>query len=115
MQKSRNDRRKVKHLKIRQHLSGTASVPRVSVYKSLHNFYAQLINDENHTTLAAASTKDLPQHANNIDAVKQVAKLFAKKLHELKVEQVVYDRSGYIYHGKVAAFADSLREEGIKF
>ncbi|MBN0919184.1 50S ribosomal protein L18 [[Mycoplasma] gypis] len=115
MQKSRNQKRQVKHLKIRQHLSGSASVPRVSIYKSLHNFYAQLINDETHTTIAAASTKDLAQHANNVEAVKEVAKIFAAKLKEKNVSKVVYDRSGYLYHGKVAAFADSLREEGIKF
>ncbi|MBU4691342.1 50S ribosomal protein L18 [Mycoplasma zalophi] len=115
MQKSRKDRRVTKHMKIRMHLQGTADVPRVTVFKSLHNFYAQLINDETHTTLAASSTKALSLTTNNIEAVKTVAKDFATKLKNKNVTKIVFDRSGYIYHGKVAAFAETLREEGINF
>lgn len=115
---SRNEKRKAKHLKITNKLSkGSAKIPRVCVYKSLHNFYAQAINDEKHITLAAYSTKNLDasKKANNINAVKLVAKGFAKALKQLKIKQIVFDRSGYIYHGKLQAFCDTLREEGIKF
>ncbi|QJR43981.1 50S ribosomal protein L18 [Mycoplasma miroungirhinis] len=115
MQKSRKDRRVTKHMKIRMHLQGTTEIPRVSVFKSLHNFYAQLINDETHTTLVSSSTKSLSLTTNNIDAVKKVAKDFASKLKNKNITKIVFDRSGYIYHGKVAAFADTLREEGINF
>lgn len=113
---SRNLKRKAKHLKITNKLSkGTALVPRVVVFKSLHAFYAQAVNDELHTTIALSSTQILENKANNIDAVKLVAKDFAKKLLAINVKSIVFDRSGYIYHGKLAAFADTLREEGIKF
>ena len=111
---SRNEKRKAKHLKITNKLSkGSAKIPRVCVYKSLHNFYAQAINDEKHITLAAYSTKNLDasKKANNINAVKR----FAEALKQLKIKQIVFDRSGYIYHGKLQAFCDTLREEGIKF
>lgn len=113
---SRNERRKAKHLKITNKLAkGTAQRPRVVVFKSLHNFYAQAVNDTTHTTLASFSTRQLAEKGNNIEAVKLVAKEFALKLKEAKVSEIVFDRSGYIYHGKLAAFAATLREEGIKF
>ncbi|PZW01623.1 50S ribosomal protein L18 [Metamycoplasma auris] len=113
---SRNQKRVAKHLKITNKLAkGTSIRPRVVVYKSLHNFYAQAINDENHTTLASFSTRQLQQVGNNIDAAKAVAKEFALKLKALNISEIVFDRSGYIYHGKLAAFADTLRQEGIKF
>ncbi|TPE58003.1 50S ribosomal protein L18 [[Mycoplasma] falconis] len=113
---SRNQKRQNKHLKIRNRLSqGTAEVPRVTVFKSLHNFYAQAVNDLEHVTLASSSTLQLAEKGNNIESVKLVAKAFAAKLKALKIEKIVFDRSGYIYHGKLAAFCDTLREEGIKF
>ncbi|BAP39737.1 50S ribosomal protein L18 [Metamycoplasma canadense] len=113
---SRNEKRKAKHLKITNKLAkGTAQRPRVVVFKSLHNFYAQAVNDLTHTTLASFSTRQLNEKGNNIEAVKKVAKEFALKLKEAKILEIVFDRSGYIYHGKLAAFADTLREEGIKF
>lgn len=115
---SRNLKRKAKHLKITNKLAkGTASRPRVNVFKSLHHFYAQAVNDLSHTTIASASTKQLANEikGNNIAAVKEVAKIFASNLKAAKINEIVFDRSGYIYHGKLAAFADTLREEGIKF
>ncbi|MBN4089596.1 50S ribosomal protein L18 [Mycoplasma enhydrae] len=115
---SRNKKRKAKHLKITNKLAkGTASRPRVVVFKSLHNFYAQAINDANHTTLASFSTRQLSDKdkGNNISTVKLVAKEFASNLKKAKISEIVFDRSGYIYHGKLAAFADTLRQEGIKF
>ncbi len=116
--KSRNEKRLIKHLKIKNKLSaGTSKVPRVCVFKSLHHFYAQAVNDEKHVTLSAASTQELAKTAkgNNIEAVKKVAKIFAAKLKEAKITKIVFDRSGYIYHGKIKAFCEVLREEGIKF
>ncbi|ASI53921.1 50S ribosomal protein L18 [Metamycoplasma hyosynoviae] len=113
---SRNEKRVAKHLKITNKLSkGTAKVPRVCVFKSLHHFYAQAINDEKHITLASYSTQKLAKKANNIEAVKAVAKGFADALKNAKIKQIVFDRSGYIYHGKVKAFCEVLRAEGIKF
>ncbi|AZZ65578.1 50S ribosomal protein L18 [Metamycoplasma phocicerebrale] len=113
---SRNEKRKAKHLKITNKLAkGTAQRPRVVVFKSLHNFYAQAVNDLTHTTLTSASTRQLSKPGNNISSVKLVAKDFAANLKKAKISEIVFDRSGYIYHGKLAAFADTLREEGIKF
>ncbi|AZG68746.1 50S ribosomal protein L18 [Mycoplasma struthionis] len=114
---SRNDRRVAKHLKITNKLSkGTASRPRVTVFKSLKNFYAQAVNDSTHTTLVSSSTLSLNLSSkNNIEGVKLVAKDFATKLKTAKISEIVFDRSGYIYHGRLAAFCDILREEGIKF
>lgn len=113
---SRNQKRKAKHLKITNKLAkGTLSRPRVVVFKSLHNFYAQAVNDQTHTTIASFSTRQLSEKGNNIEIVKKVAKEFAAKLKQAKISSIVFDRSGYIYHGKLAAFADTLREEGIKF
>ncbi|AWX69267.1 50S ribosomal protein L18 [[Mycoplasma] anseris] len=115
---SRNLKRKAKHLKITNKLSkGTNEVPRVCVYKSLHNFYVQAINDLTHTTIVSSSTKQLAAEnkGNNIASVKLVAKLFAQALKAKKITKIVFDRSGYIYHGKLAAFCDVLREEGINF
>ncbi|AWX42713.1 50S ribosomal protein L18 [Metamycoplasma cloacale] len=115
---SRNLKRKAKHLKIRNKLAqGSAETPRVCVYKSLHNFYAQAVNDATHTTLVSSSTHNLPSDikGNNIASVKLVAKEFAQLLKAKKITKIVFDRSGYIYHGKLAAFCEVLREEGIKF
>ena len=107
--KSRNEKRLIKHLKIRNKLSaGTSKVPRVCVFKSLHHFYAQAVNDEKQELAKTAK-------GNNIEAVKKVAKIFAAKLKEAKITKIVFDRSGYIYHGKIKAFCEVLREEGIKF
>ncbi|MBN0970724.1 50S ribosomal protein L18 [Mycoplasma phocoeninasale] len=113
---SRNLKRKAKHLKITNKLAkGTETKPRVVVFKSLHHFYAQAVNDLSHTTLASSSTRELSNKGNNIETVKLVAKEFASKLKKANIETIVFDRSGYIYHGKLAAFCDILREEGIRF
>lgn len=115
---SRNDKRKVKHLKITNKLKkGTDKCPRVCVYKSLHHFYAQAINDEKHITLASFSTKQLPESkkGNNIAAATLVGTNLGKLLASLKIKQIVFDRSGYIYHGKIKVFCEALRAEGIKF
>ncbi|ACF07283.1 50S ribosomal protein L18 [Metamycoplasma arthritidis] len=113
---SRNQKRQAKHLKITNKLKkGSAKVPRVCVFKSLHHFYAQAINDEKHITIASFSTKQLAEPKNNIEAAGLVGKEFASKLKAAKIQTIVFDRSGYIYHGKIKAFCEALRAEGIKF
>lgn len=114
--KSRNEARKAKHLRIRSKISGTASKPRINVFKSLKNFEAQLIDDVAGKTLAHSSTQKLKlANGGNVDAAKQLGSDFADKVLALGVKEVVFDRSGYVYHGRVQAFADAVREKGVKF
>lgn len=92
--------------------------PRLCVFKSLNNIYAQIINDENGTTLVAASTLDQDMQdltsKKNRDAAARIGSSIAKKAKEKGIESVVFDRSGYRYHGNLAALADAAREEGLK-
>ena len=116
---SRNKLRQDKHRRIRRKVSGTSETPRLCVYKSLNHIYAQIIDDENGVTLAAASTldkelSDLPSKTN-IEAAKEVGKRIAAKAQEKGITTVVFDRSGYKYHGRVAALADAAREQGLQF
>jgi large subunit ribosomal protein L18 len=118
----RADARKKRHYRLRRNLSGTASRPRLTVFKSNKYIYAQLVDDVKGCTLASASTMDgeFVKAANlkstsNIDAAKSVGASVAEKAKKLGIEEVVFDRSGYIYHGKVAALADAAREAGLKF
>lgn len=113
--KSRNAARKNKHLKIRQKISGTATVPRLSVYKSHQNFYAQLIDDTKGITLASASTLKTPGYSGNVAAAAKLGQEMGQKIKALKINTIVFDRSGYLYHGKVKSFAEAIRAEGIKF
>lgn len=113
--KSRNQARLKKHLKIRTKISGTAIIPRLSVYKSLQNFYAQLIDDTTGKTLCSSSTIKDKTYSGNIKAAQKVGKELGAKIKKLKIEKIVFDRSGYLYHGRVKAFADAVREEGIRF
>ena len=110
-------RRKV-HRRIRKKISGTAERPRLAVHFSNANIYAQLIDDETGNTLASASTKDkkggLPSKVNSETAAK-VGKLIAERSKEANISAVVFDRGGYIFHGKVKALADAAREGGLKF
>lgn len=114
--KSRNEARKNKHLKIRQKISGTSQIPRLSIYKSHQNFYAQLIDDSKGITLASATTltKD-GKYSGNVVAAEKLGHEMGQKIKALKIEQIVFDRSGYLYHGKVKSFAEAVRAEGIKF
>lgn len=112
--------RRKKHLKIRKRISGTASRPRLSVYRSNTNMFVQLIDDVNGVTLAAASTidKDLKgsiTNGGNAEAAKAVGKRIAEKAAEKGITEVVFDRSGYLYTGRVLAVADAAREAGLKF
>ena len=109
---SRNIARAKRHLRIRRHISGTATCPRLNVYRSLSNIYAQV------TTLVAASSldKDLNlSYGGNVAAAKAVGEAVAKKAIAKGIDTVVFDRGGYIYHGRVAALAEGAREAGLKF
>ena len=99
--------------RVRANIFGTAEKPRVSIFKSNKYVSAQAINDVEGVTLAAVSSKAMGLNVNKENAVKVAAQL-AENLKAAGIEAVVYDRNGYLYHGVVAAFADSLRENGIK-
>lgn len=102
---------------IRSKVSGTAQRPRLSVFRSNKAIYAQLIDDEVGHTLAAASSKELRTEANGntLDVAKKVGQRLAEKATAQKIDAIVFDRNGYLYHGKVKALADAAREGGLKF
>ena len=117
---SRQKVREKKHLKIRNRFSGTAERPRLAVYRSNNHMYAQVIDDEAGNTLVAASTveKDVKaqlQKTNDVEAAKVLGGIIAKRALDKGIETVVFDRGGYIYHGKVAALAEAAREAGLQF
>lgn len=117
---SRAKIRRDKHRRIRNRISGTASRPRLAVYRSNKNVYAQIIDDESKSTLVSANTlqKDVKEgleKTDDIDAAKAVGTAIAKKALEKGIKEVVFDRAGYIYHGKVQALADAAREAGLVF
>ncbi len=106
-----------KHQRQRNRFMGTPECPRLTVFRSDKHIYAQIIDDVKKVTLCHASTlkKDNLAHTNDVEAAKFVGKAIAEEAKKLGIENVVFDRSGYIYHGKVAALADSAREAGLKF
>ena len=117
---SRQKVREKKHLKIRNRFSGTAERPRLAVYRSNNHMYAQVIDDEAGNTLVAASTveKDVKaqlEKTNDVEAAKVLGGIIAKRALDKGIETVVFDRGGYIYHGKVAALAEAAREAGLQF
>jgi len=119
----RTDRRKTlkeKHKSVRKRVSGTAERPRLAVFRSLNHIYAQIINDDLAITLAFASSLEAEFKATglsggNIEGAKKVGELIGKKALEKGITKVVYDRGGSLYHGRVAALADSAREAGLDF
>ncbi|MFA5542498.1 MAG: 50S ribosomal protein L18 [Bacilli bacterium] len=116
--KARNETRKIRHLRIRKNISGTPSIPRLNVFKSNTNIYAQIIDDVNGVTLVSASSIDKElklANGSNVEAAKQVGTLVAKRALKLNIEKVVFDRGGYLYHGRVKAIAEAAREAGLKF
>ena len=118
--KSRSEVRIKKHKRIRNRFSGTAQNPRLSVFRSNNHMYAQIIDDTVGNTLVAASTveKDVKaelEKTNNVDAAAYLGTVIAKRAIEKGIEEVVFDRGGFIYHGKVAALAEAAREAGLKF
>ncbi len=112
---SKNVTRHKRHLRIRKTISGTAERPRLSVYRSNKAIYTQLIDDVNQTTLIAADSREAGLTHSNIESAKAVGKLIAEKAVAKGVKEVVFDRGGYLYHGRVKALADAAREAGLKF
>jgi large subunit ribosomal protein L18 len=109
-----------RHLRLRQKISGTASCPRLNVFRSNANMYAQVIDDEAGKTLVSANTlekeiKDKIQNGGNVEAAKAVGELVGKRAIEKGITTVVFDRGGNIYHGRVQAVADGARAAGLKF
>ncbi len=110
-----------KKIKIRKKISGTSSIPRISVFRSLNQIYAQIIDDTNGTTLVAASSlskdlaKEIGKTSGKIEKSKIVGVNLAKKAIEKGITSVVFDRNGYKYHGRIKALADGAREGGLKF
>ena len=118
---SRTLARQKRHYKLRRNLAGTATRPRLSVFKSCKHIYAQIIDDDAGRTLASASTvtvvfKDSKlESTSNLEAAKAVGAEVAKKAKDLGIETIVFDRGGYLYHGKIKALADAAREAGLQF
>ena len=109
--------RQRRHLRVRRKISGTAERPRLCVYRSNSNIYAQIIDDVAGKTLVQASTldKEVKTKHSNKAAAKEVGTLIAKRATEKKITEIVFDRSGYIYHGVVKELAEAAREGGLKF
>jgi large subunit ribosomal protein L18 len=117
---SKRDLREQKHSRMRNHLAGTAAKPRLAVFRSNSHMYAQLIDDEAGKTLAAASTaekeaKSELKYTDNVEAAAYVGKLIGKRAVEKGIKEVVFDRGGFLYTGKVQALADAAREAGLQF
>ena len=117
IKQDKNQARQKRHLRVRNHIAGTAARPRLNVFRSLKNIYAQIIDDEKGVTLVSASSKDkgFSQYGGNVEAAKAIGAAVAKKALEKGITEVVFDRGGYIYHGRGAALAEAAREAGLKF
>jgi large subunit ribosomal protein L18 len=117
--RQRNNIRQTVHSRIRAKMAGTAERPRLNVYRSLNHIYTQVIDDANGVTIASASTmtpKGTERKAGgNIEAAKSVGKLIAERAADKGVKKVVFDRGGYLYHGRIKALADAAREAGLEF
>lgn len=115
--KDSNLQRKKRHARVRAKVNGTASRPRLCVFRSLANIYAQVIDDTCGKTIASAASneKDFGIYGGNKDAAKKVGELVAKRAQEKGITEVVFDRGGYIFHGRVKELADAAREAGLKF
>ena len=111
-----NAQRLKRHRRIRAKVSGTPEIPRLCVFRSLSHIYAQLIDDVNGRTLAAASSldKSIPSEGTKKEIAREVGKLIAERGKACGIERVVFDRGGYIYHGRVKELADGARENGLK-
>ncbi len=110
---SRNEMRVVRHKRIRKQIIGTKDMPRLCVYRSNKNISAQIIDDENGVTLASASSINMK--GNNTEIATKVGELIATEAKKAKIKKVVFDRGGYLYHGRVKALADAAREKGLEF
>ena len=115
---SRQDVRRAVHVRIRKKVKGTAVRPRLAVFRSLNHIYVQVIDDERGVTICSASTVEKSAgvgNGGNIDAAKEIGRLIAKRAQEKGITSVVFDRGGYIYHGRVKSLAEAAREAGLKF
>ena len=112
-----NKARSQRHKRVRGKINGTAERPRLNVFRSLQNIYAQLIDDVNGVTLVSASSveKDFEEYGGNKSAARKVGEMLAKRATEKGIECCVFDRGGYIYHGRVQELAEGAREGGLKF
>ncbi|MBO4342030.1 MAG: 50S ribosomal protein L18 [Clostridia bacterium] len=112
-----NKARQHRHKRVRGKISGTAECPRLNVYRSLQHIYAQLIDDVQGVTLVAASSveKDFVEYGGNKSAARKVGEMIAKRATEKGIEECVFDRGGYVYHGRVQELAEGAREGGLKF
>ena len=115
---NRNDVRKARHTRVRNKVSGTTDIPRLNVFRSNNNIFAQIIDDTKGETLVSASSidKDLKlKNGGNVEAATKVGELIAKRAKKAKITKVVFDRGGYLYHGRVKALAEAARENGLDF
>ena len=112
-----NAQRLRRHKRVRGKISGTSERPRLNVFRSGNNIYAQVIDDTKGVTLASASSleKSFADKGNTVDAAKKVGEVVAQRAKDKGIEEVVFDRGGYLYHGRVKALADGAREAGLKF
>ena len=113
---SSNVMRKIRHTKVRNKIAGTSEVPRLNVFRSNNNIFAQIIDDEKQTTLVSSSSVELKiNNGGNVEGAKLVGADIAKKAKKAKITKVVFDRGGYLYHGRVKALAEAARENGLEF
>lgn len=112
-----NKARLQRHKRVRAKISGTAERPRLDVYRSAKNIYAQVIDDVNGVTLVSASTgeKDFTEYGGNVAAARKVGQMIAERCKAKGIENVVFDRGGYLYHGRVKELAEGAREGGLQF
>ena len=115
MSLTKSDRRQRIKFRIRKIVSGTAAKPRLSVFRSNKEIYAQLIDDKDGKTLASASSRALTAKGNKVEISAEVGKAIAEKAKAAGIEKIVFDRNGFVYHGRVKALADGAREGGLKF
>ena len=115
--RDRNEVRVIRHARVRKKISGTPEMPRLSVYRSLNHIYAQIIDDVNQKTLASASTveKGFTGNGGNCEAATAIGKLVAERALAKGIEEVVFDRGGFVYHGRVQELAEGAREGGLEF
>ena len=112
---SKNATRLIRHKRVRKNISGTSNVPRLNVFRSNSEIYAQVIDDEKGVTLVSSSSRSLKlANGGNVEAAKAVGKDVAEKCKKAKINKVVFDRGGYLYHGRVSALADAAREAGLE-
>lgn len=112
---SKNYMRIKRHKKIRQNISGSNETPRLCVFRSNASIYAQIIDDNVHATLVSSSSLELKLKGNNLETAVSVGKDIAEKAKKAKIKKVVFDRGGYLYHGRVKALAEAARENGLEF